>query len=104
MSIFGDSLFRDVLADVFPEGVPDEREQEILEKMTDLLQKRLLLRAAQDLAGNKKDELDELLKKNDFNETSAFMERNVENLEEVLNEEVEKLKQEIKNYIQQEEK
>lgn len=102
MFIFHQKSSRDILKDLFPEGLSPEKEEEILDKMTDLLQKRLLLRVADNLAGVQKEELDTLLKNNDPNEIGAFMEKNVENLEQILNEEIKKLRKEIAEFVKAE--
>ncbi len=102
MFIFSQKSSRDILKDFFPKGLPPEKEEEILDKMIDLLQKRLLLRVADNLTSAQKGELDALLKNNDPSEIGAFMEKNVENMEEVLSEEIEKLKKEIEEFVKAE--
>jgi len=100
MFIFDLQTAKDVLAEIMPAGLPPEKEQEVFDKMSDLLQKRLLLRVAADLPGDQKQELDALLQKNDPKEITAFMEKNISNFGALLREEIKKLKAEIKDYLQ----
>ena len=88
------------LREFFPEGISEERRDKILNKMADLLQKRLLLRVAPDLEDEQKKVLDELLKKNDPGQISVFMENHVLNLPDLLEEEIARLKDEIKVFLE----
>lgn len=104
MFIFDKQAPKDALQEIFPEGLPDDKEQEILDKMFDLLQKRLLLRVAGDLDAQQKEKLDSLLKQNDPKEITGFMEAHVPDIKNLLQEEIEKLKVEVKDFINKEKK
>ncbi len=75
----------------------DDRKQELLDKMTELVQKRLSLRLLDSLSATDATKLEEMLKTSSMEDpdVAAFFKSRMPNLEEVLKEEIVGLKQEL---------
>lgn len=77
------------------ESLPDEKKVEMVEKISTLVQKRLLLRLVESVPADKQNELSGLLEKPDQNQFNAFLAANAPQFPEWLAEEVTKVKQEL---------
>ena len=77
------------------EDLPDERKAEMVEKISELVQKRLLLRLMESLSADKQKELGSLLEKPEQEKFTAFLTANAPQFPEWMVEEVGKIKQEL---------
>lgn len=77
------------------ENLPDEKKVEMVEKISTLVQKRLLLRLVESVPADKQTELAALLEKSDQDTLNAFLQTNAPQFPEWIVEEVTKVKQEL---------
>jgi hypothetical protein len=77
------------------EDLDDERKAEMIERASELVQKRLLVRVLESLSKSQQDEFEQVVDKNDPTALGEFLAKNVPNFAEWLVEEVNKLKQEF---------
>ena len=77
------------------QSLPDERKAALVDKMSDLAQKRLLVRILESLDKKSRGEFEKLLDQNDQAAINEFMSAHVPNLQDWLVEEVHKIKQEM---------
>jgi len=84
------------------ESLPDERKAALVEKMSELIQKRLLVRILGSLTDEQVEEFQELLEKNNQADTDAFITQNVPDLGEWLIEETNQIKKELADLVQKE--
>ena len=79
------------------DSLPDDRKQELLDKMTELVQKRLSLRMLNSLSATDASALEDMLKNRSMEDpdVASFFISRMPNLEEVLKEEIVGLKQEL---------
>lgn len=77
------------------ESLSDERKAALVDQMTDLVQKRMLVRILDSLNEGKRTEFEKLLDQNDQAKLNEFIQGNVPNMADWLMEEVLKIKQEM---------
>lgn len=99
MSKQQDILQQNIIKVLGLEALPDERKLALLDKMTDLVQKRVSLKILEQLQENDKQELEQIMKKGSPEKLGAFLSKKVPNLEELLKQEITTLKQEMKNRV-----
>ncbi len=90
-----DLLHKNILVELGLQELPENRKLELLSKMSNLIQKRVLLRAIKSLSAEEKEEFDGLLGKENEQEIYRFLIAKVPNIEEITNEEVIAFKQEV---------
>ena len=78
------------------EALPEERKIQIVQMATDLVQKRLMLRVMEQLTEEEKDEFEKVLGGKDIDLAAAeFIKNKVPNFDEMVQEEIIKVKQEL---------
>lgn len=77
------------------ESLPDERKEQIVSKVADLVQKRLLVRVVESLSPEQQSEFTTLLEQNDAPALQEFMQKSVPGFADMLFEEVSRIKQEL---------
>jgi hypothetical protein len=77
------------------ESLPDERKVQVVEKVADLVQKRLLVRILDSLDVKEYQEFTRVLDSNDSGRLEDFIVRNCPQMHEWLNEEISSVKQEL---------
>ena len=77
------------------ESLPDDRKMALIDQMTDLVQKRLLVRILDSLQDTKREELLAMLEKDDSEALKSFLAANVPDMADWLMEEVNKIKVEM---------
>lgn len=77
------------------QNLPDERQAEIFDQASNLVQKRLMVRVMESLDDAKRQEFEGLLEKNDQAALEAFMATNTPDFTSWLLEEINNLKQEF---------
>ena len=77
------------------ENLPDKRKLEILGKITELVEKRLMVRLLQNLPKDKQNEFAEILKKNQAKQTQTFISANFPDFQNWLVEEINAVKSEL---------
>lgn len=79
------------------DSLPDDHKQQLLDKMTELVQKRLSLRLLESLSTEDANRLETMLKTSSMEDPAVadFFRARMPNLEEVLKEEIVGLKQEL---------
>ena len=88
-----------ILEDLGLLDLPEERKAELLDKMSDLIQKRVLLRIVKMLSDKDKNDLDKVLEKGDAVQIQDFLMSKVPNLDEITQEEVNDFKKEVKAHV-----
>jgi len=82
------------------EALPEDRKAAILDQVSDLIQRRIMLRVMDTLSEEEKDKMLEIEK--DSEAIAAFMADKVKNLEKIMEEEVLKVKQELLDVVPKE--
>jgi len=75
------------------DDLPEEKKKELVEKMTELVERRLMVRVLGFLSDKEKEELDALLEKNEG--VHEFLKARIPNLEALTLETVENLKEDL---------
>jgi len=86
---------QNIIAILGIENLPQARKIQVLDKITTLVQKRLLVRIHQSLAGRFQERLGELLEAGDSETLSEFLEQHVPNLPELIEAETTEVKKEL---------
>lgn len=90
-----DVLRKNIIVELGLQDLPSDRKLDLLSKMSDLIQKRVLLRAIKSLAVADKQQFNGLLGKGDEAEVYRFLIRKVPNIDEITEEEVVAFKEEV---------
>ncbi|MAG44707.1 hypothetical protein CL633_02355 [bacterium] len=97
-----DILKQNIIKELGLEKLPDERKIALLDKMSELIQKRLILRVLEILQEDDKKELEKIMEqKSAPDKVGQFLQKKVPNFEEVIKEEIIKFKQEAKNRVEE---
>jgi ElaB/YqjD/DUF883 family membrane-anchored ribosome-binding protein len=90
-------LEKNIIEELGLETLPEEQKITLLEQMTTLVQKRVMLRIMEVLTEVEKDEFEKLLeeKGEDAIEIANFLREKIPNLDELVKEEIVKLKKEV---------
>src|SRR5262245_18800134 len=83
------------------ESLPNEQKIKIIDRVTTLVEKRLLLRILDFLSADLRGELEQLLKQNNQEAINTFISGNVPELSEWANEEVLAVKEELAEGVKQ---
>lgn len=94
-----DLLRKNIIIELGLQELPEERKLNLLSKMSELIQKRVLLRVIRSLSVVEKQEFDELLGKENDQEIYQFLIAKVPNIDEITDEEVIKFKEEIIEHV-----
>jgi len=89
-------LEANIIEELGLESLPEERKIAIVQMMTDLVQKRVMLRIMEILSEAEKDEFEKLLKEKGESapEVAEFLKEKIPNLDEIVKEEIIKVKEE----------
>jgi len=81
------------------DDLPQEKKIELMMKWGDIVQKDIIMRVLKELPENNKVELDRLLaaEGDNFKEIYKFLEGKMPNLDDIVKEEIEKFREEIKD-------
>lgn len=90
---------QNIIAILGIQSLPDEQKMQIIDQASDLVQKRLLLRILESLPSNKQTEFEQLLDTGTPDTINEFLAVNVLNMQEMMFEEVNKVKQDLGQYI-----
>lgn len=75
-------------------ALPDEEKIKIVERMANLVERRLILRLAKDLSDEDMDQLEALTERNAEDEAAALLRGKFPNLDAIVQEEIEAVKHE----------
>lgn len=90
-----DLLRKNILVELGLQEMPEDRKLDLLSRMSDLIQKRVLLRVIKSLSVQEKEEFDKLLGKGNEQEIYRYLIAKVTNIEQITDEEVIKFKEEV---------
>ena len=82
------------------ETLPDEQKLAIVEKVTALVEKRLLVKIFESLDSLRQNDFSELLEKSDQAALQDFLERNVPNLNQMAEQEITAVKGELASFAE----
>lgn len=88
-----------ILEELGLKNLSAERQKELLEKMSSLIQNRVLLRVLRSLSEEDKKEFDNILETNDMEKVHRFLIEKVPGLDKITDEEVEKFRGEVKKQL-----
>jgi hypothetical protein len=88
-------LQQDILKELGIDQLPQERQNEVLSVMTEVILKRLTLRLLSGLADAQRAEFEEIAKSGDTEKITAFFSKNVPNYEKTIQEEIELFRSEM---------
>lgn len=95
-------LQQNIIKELGLEKLPDERKLALLDKMSELIQKRVVSRLLQVLKGKDKEELEQIMAQKDLQEKlGQFLQEKVPDLEEIVKAEIIKFKQEAKDKVEE---
>ncbi|MFH1838018.1 MAG: DUF5663 domain-containing protein [Candidatus Kuenenbacteria bacterium] len=77
------------------EDLPEERKLALIEKMTEVIQKRLLVRITEELKEEDKDEFIKISEEKNEKALIVFLQTKISNLDKIILEEIVKFKQEL---------
>jgi hypothetical protein len=90
-----DVLRKNIIVELGLQDLPQDRKLDLLGKMSDLIQKRVLLRAIKRLSVEEKEKFDELLGKDNPLELYRFLISKVPDIDQITDEEVISFKEEV---------
>jgi hypothetical protein len=90
-----DILKKNIIVELGLQELAEDRKIDLLGKMSDLIQKRVLLRAIKSLSVTEKEDFDKLLGKNNPQELYRFLISKVPNIDQITDEEVIAFKEEV---------
>jgi hypothetical protein len=82
------------------ETLPDEQKLAIVDKVTTLVEKRLLVKIFESLDGLRQTEFSELLEKSDQAALQDFLGRNVPNMDQMAEQEIAQVKTELADWAE----
>jgi len=82
------------------ETLPDEQKLAIVEKVTALVEKRLLVKIFESLDGLRQTEFSELLEQSDQAALQDFLDRNVPNMDQMAEQEIAAVKGELASFAE----
>ena len=91
---------QNIIAILGIENLPLERKNQILQKITGLIEKRLLIRIHDGLAEKQQAEFGQLLESGESEKLSAFLEKHVPDLAVWIAEEASQIKQELAQWLE----
>ena len=94
-----DLLRKNIIVELGLQELPEDRKLHLLSRMSDLIQKRVLLQVIKSLAVQDKEQFDKLLGAGNEQEIYRFLIAKVPNIEEITDEEVIKFKEEVIEYV-----
>jgi len=94
-----DLLKKNIIVELGLQNLSQDRQLELLNKMSDLIQKRVLLRAIKSLSVEEKQEFDKILGKENEQEIYRYLIGKVPNIDEITDEEVIKFKEEVIGHV-----
>lgn len=92
-------LRKNIIVELGLQNLPEQRKIELLSKMSDLIQKRVLLRVIKSLSLKEKEEFDDMLGRENEQEIYQFLISRVPNIDEITDDEVIRFKEEIINHV-----
>ncbi|MBI4708787.1 MAG: hypothetical protein HY764_01125 [Candidatus Portnoybacteria bacterium] len=92
-------LKKNIITELGLDNLPEERKLELLGKMSDLIQKRVLLRVIKSLSLDDKEQFDKLLGQENEQEIYRFLISKVPNIDEITDEEVIRFKEEVIEHV-----
>lgn len=90
-----DVLRKNIIVELGLQDLAENRKLDLLGKMGELIQKRVLLRAIKNLSVADKEEFDKILGREDAQEVCRFLISKVPNIDEITDEEVIVFKEEV---------
>jgi len=90
-----DVLRKNIIVELGLQDLAEDRKLDLLGKMGDLIQKRVLLRAIKSLSVAEKEEFDKLLGRENAQEVYRFLISKVPNIDQITDEEVIAFKEEV---------
>ncbi len=82
------------------QSLPDEQKVSIIEKVTALVEKRLLVRIFDSLDALRQNEFSDLLEKSDQAALQEFLDRQVPNMNELAEQEITQVKGELVDWVE----
>ncbi|HHD92560.1 MAG TPA: hypothetical protein ENL06_03010 [Candidatus Portnoybacteria bacterium] len=89
-------FYQDINDKLDLDDIPLDKKEEIAQKLTNIIQKKVLLRVADLLPDEKKEEFNKIIESDNQEEIDQFFSQNIPNIQEIINEEIETLKRELK--------
>lgn len=93
--------FRDIIKELGLEGLPIEKQAELIERMSKLIYKRILLRIVDRLSENETEELNVLLDKENYEKADEYIRDRAPDFVSLFKEEVEKFQSEMMGKIKE---
>lgn len=88
-----DSFQKDLIAELGLQDLPEDKKEQLILKIGELIQQNIILRVLTELNDKDKDEFDKVLAQEDGEKTLAFLQSKLPNLEEIFKEEIAKFKE-----------
>lgn len=93
----------DLITELGLGDLPEEKKMELVIKWGNIVQKDVMMRVLTELSENDKEELDKMLVGNtdNYEEIYKFLEKKLPNLDDIVKEEIENFRQEMKETFKQ---
>ncbi|NQV00877.1 MAG: hypothetical protein HQ537_02035 [Parcubacteria group bacterium] len=95
-----DLLQKNIISLLGLESLPEEKKIQLLEKLTDLVFKRTIIKVMELLSEADQEELGKLIDAGDSEKTNAFIAEKVPNFEEIMNKEIISVKEEMAEEVE----
>lgn len=95
-----DFLQKDLIAELGLQALPDNKKEEMVLRIGELIQQNVVLRIISEMPENDKDEFEKVLGENSGEKTMEFLQAKFPNLNQVVEEEISKFKQEAIGQMQ----
>jgi len=95
-----DFLQKDLIAELGLQALPDDKKEEMVLRIGELIQQNVVLRIISEMPEGDKDEFEKVLGEDNGEKTMEFLQAKFPNLNQVAEEEIAKFKQEAINQMQ----
>ena len=95
-----DSLQKDLITELGLQALPDDKKEEMVLRIGELIQQNVVLRIVSEMPESDKDEFEKVLGEDSGEKTMEFLQAKFPNLNQVVEEEITKFKQEAISQMQ----
>jgi hypothetical protein len=95
-----DFLQKDLIAELGLQALPDDKKEEMVLRIGELIQQNIVLRIISELPEGDKEEFEKVLDENNGEKTLEFLQTKFPNLNQVVEDEITKFKQEAISQMQ----
>ncbi len=91
--------YKNIISQLDLGNLPDDEKQKLIEKLSALVEQKVFLRIVNDLSEEKKEEAARIFSEGNDEEKASFFKENVPNFEEIMIEEIGKVKKDLVGFV-----